>query len=148
VKLVPLVTSEDSGVGVGVSAVVVVELIADSGVAVGLVAGATVSVFCSQATSSAAPARMEMYFFIRHKVPLMTDRSKRTLRLWKLSELKRRFVFQAMCFGHGLTSELAIERVDSSRERRLLETRFFQSAIGQHLYVAVSDIRKRLRRGP
>lgn len=53
------------GVGVGVSAVVVVELIADSGVAVGLVPGATVSVFCSQATSNAAPARMEMYFFIR-----------------------------------------------------------------------------------
>lgn len=27
-------------------------------------AGATVSVFCSHATSSAAPARMQMYFFI------------------------------------------------------------------------------------
>jgi hypothetical protein len=30
----------------------------------GLVAGATVSVFCSQAASSAAPAKMQMYFFI------------------------------------------------------------------------------------
>ena len=33
-------------------------------VGVGLVAGATVSVFCSHATRSAAPARMQMYFFI------------------------------------------------------------------------------------
>jgi hypothetical protein len=30
----------------------------------GLVAGATVSVFCSQAASSAATAKMQMYFFI------------------------------------------------------------------------------------
>ena len=29
-----------------------------------LAAGATVSVFCSQAARSAAPARMQMYFFI------------------------------------------------------------------------------------
>jgi hypothetical protein len=33
-------------------------------VGVGLVAGATVSVFCSHAAKSAAPARMQMYFFI------------------------------------------------------------------------------------
>ena len=45
-------------VSVGVVAVVV------SGDAVGLAAGAVVSVFCSQAASSAAPARMQMYFFI------------------------------------------------------------------------------------
>jgi flagellar biosynthesis protein FliQ len=34
-------------------------------VAVGLAAGVTVSVFCSQAATNAAPARMQMYFFIR-----------------------------------------------------------------------------------
>jgi hypothetical protein len=33
-------------------------------VGVGVVAGATVSVFCSHAARSAAPARMQMYFFI------------------------------------------------------------------------------------
>ncbi len=35
-----------------------------SGEAAGLAAGAVVSVFCSQAASSAAPVRMQMYFFI------------------------------------------------------------------------------------
>ena len=30
----------------------------------GLAAGVTVSVFCSHAASNAAPARMQMYFFI------------------------------------------------------------------------------------
>jgi len=42
----------------------VVVLVVDSGEAAGLAAGVTVSVFCSQATSSAAPAKMQMYFFI------------------------------------------------------------------------------------
>jgi len=45
-------------VGAGDSVVVVV-LVADSGEAAGLVVGATVSVFCSQATSKAAAAKME-----------------------------------------------------------------------------------------
>jgi hypothetical protein len=35
-----------------------------SGDPAGLAAGAVVSVFCSQAASSAAPARMQMYLFI------------------------------------------------------------------------------------
>jgi len=56
--------AEASGVGVGVSVVVVV---VSSGEAAGLLAGATVSVFCSQAASNAAPARMQMYFFISRK---------------------------------------------------------------------------------
>jgi hypothetical protein len=33
-------------------------------VGAGVVAGVTVSVFCSHATRSAAPARIQMYFFI------------------------------------------------------------------------------------
>jgi hypothetical protein len=52
------------GVGVGVSVVVVVVLVISSGEADGLVAGATDSVFCSQAASIAAPHRMQMYLFI------------------------------------------------------------------------------------
>jgi hypothetical protein len=43
---------------------VVVVVVSDEVVPLGLAAGATVSVFCSQAASSAAPARMQMYFFI------------------------------------------------------------------------------------
>lgn len=43
------------------SVVVVVDV---SGEAAGLAAGATFSVFCSQAASSAALAKMQIYFFI------------------------------------------------------------------------------------
>jgi len=48
------------GVGDGISVVVVVVvLVVDSGSAVGLVAGATVSVFCSQAANSATIAKTQ-----------------------------------------------------------------------------------------
>jgi hypothetical protein len=43
---------------------VVVVLVSVEVVAVGLAAGVTVSVFCSQAASNAALAKMQMYFFI------------------------------------------------------------------------------------
>jgi hypothetical protein len=43
----------------------VVVVVVDSVVVpLGLAAGVTVSVFCSQAASNAAPAKMQMYFFI------------------------------------------------------------------------------------
>src|SRR5438309_12019709 len=57
-------------VGVGEGLVVVdsvVVLVVASGYE--LAAGAAVSVFCSQAARSAAPARMQMYFFIVGKAP-------------------------------------------------------------------------------
>ena len=51
--------------GASVAAGLVISVIAGGGVVgVGLVAGVTVSVFCSHAARSAAPARMQMYFFI------------------------------------------------------------------------------------
>ena len=51
--------------GASVAAGLVTSVVAGGGVVeVGLVAGATVSVFCSHAARSAAPARMQMYFFI------------------------------------------------------------------------------------
>ena len=53
------VLSPDPVVGGGV----LVSMVA-SGELAGLDAGATVSVFCSQAASKAAPARRQMYFFI------------------------------------------------------------------------------------
>jgi hypothetical protein len=43
---------------------VVVEVVVSDVVPLGLAAGAAVSVFCSHAASSAAPAKMQMYFFI------------------------------------------------------------------------------------
>jgi hypothetical protein len=48
----------------GLVVVVVVVLVSDEAVSAGEAAGATVSVFCSQAARSAALARMQMYFFI------------------------------------------------------------------------------------
>jgi hypothetical protein len=54
-----------AGDSVAAGAGLVISVAAGGGVVgVGLVAGATVSVFCSHAARSAAPARMQMYFFI------------------------------------------------------------------------------------
>jgi hypothetical protein len=51
--------------GASVAAGLVMSVAAGGGVVgVGVVAGVTVSVFCSHAARSAAPARMQMYFFI------------------------------------------------------------------------------------
>ena len=50
--------------GASVAAGLVKSAAAGAVVGAGVVAGATVSVFCSHAASSAAPARMQMYFFI------------------------------------------------------------------------------------
>jgi len=51
--------------GASVAAGLVISVAAGGGVVgVGVVAGMTVSVFCSHAARSAAPARMQMYFFI------------------------------------------------------------------------------------
>ena len=51
--------------GASVAAGLVISVVADGGVVgVGVGAGATVSVFCSHAARSAAPARMQIYFFI------------------------------------------------------------------------------------
>jgi len=63
---VSVVSAGDSVVAAGasVSAGLVVSVVTGALVGAGVVAGATFSVFCSQATRSAAPARMQMYFFI------------------------------------------------------------------------------------
>jgi bifunctional ADP-heptose synthase (sugar kinase/adenylyltransferase) len=50
--------------GASVAAGLVASLVAGALVGAGVVAGVTVSVFCSHAARSAAPARMQMYFFI------------------------------------------------------------------------------------
>jgi hypothetical protein len=63
-SVVPLVEVdvpvEDSVVEAGL----VVSVVVGGLVAAGLAAGSVVSVFCSHAARSAAPARMQMYFFI------------------------------------------------------------------------------------
>jgi hypothetical protein len=61
------VPAGDSVVAAGASgaAGLIISVAAGGGVVgVGLVSGMTVSVFCSHAARSAAPARMQMYFFI------------------------------------------------------------------------------------
>ena len=51
--------------GASVAAGLVASVVAGGGVVgVGLVEGVTVSVFCSHAARRAAPAKMQMYFFI------------------------------------------------------------------------------------
>jgi len=63
-----VVSGGDSVVAAGASVAAgrVISVAAAGGgvVGVGVSAGATVSVFCSHAARSAAPARMQMYFFI------------------------------------------------------------------------------------
>jgi hypothetical protein len=61
-----VVAAGDSVVAAGasVAAGLVISVVAGALVGAGVVAGATFSVFCSQATRSAAPARIQMYFFI------------------------------------------------------------------------------------
>ena len=70
--------------GVGDGDVVVVVVVDSVVVPLGLAAGVTVSVFCSHAASSAAPARMQMYFFIvwdwKGNIELMMNRSKHPFR--------------------------------------------------------------------
>jgi hypothetical protein len=61
------VTAGDSAVVAGDSVVVaglVVSVVVGGLVAAGLATGSVVSVFCSHAARSAAPARIQMYFFI------------------------------------------------------------------------------------
>lgn len=65
-------------VAIGVDSVVVVVSVVVAGgfttvvlFSTGDAAGATVSVFCSHATSSAAPAKMQMYFFIGCGWPML-----------------------------------------------------------------------------
>jgi hypothetical protein len=58
------VSAGDSVVAAGASVAAGLVSVAGAAVGAGVVAGATVSVFCSHAARSAAPARMQMYFFI------------------------------------------------------------------------------------
>src|SRR5881396_4348564 len=62
---VSAVPAGDSIVAAGASvAAGLVSVVAGAVVGAGVAAGVTVSVFCSQAARRAAPARMQMYFFI------------------------------------------------------------------------------------
>ncbi len=93
-----------------------------------LAAGAAVSVFCSQAARSAAPARMQMYFFIVRKTPSNEFRSKNAIRL---CYLQRRLVIQSMCLGHCATRQLAISCINAANQGGLFFARFVQSEIRQ-----------------
>jgi len=63
--------------GASVAAGLVISVAAGGGVVgVGLVSGVTVSVFCSHAARSAAPARMQIYFFIVRAHIALVDQSQ------------------------------------------------------------------------
>ena len=63
--------------GASVAAGLVISVAAGGGVVgVGLVSGVTVSVFCSHAARSAAPARMQIYFFIVRAHIALIDQSQ------------------------------------------------------------------------
>jgi hypothetical protein len=64
VSSVPAGDSIVAAAGASVAAGLIASLVAGALVGAGVVAGVTVSVFCSHAARSAAPARMQMYFFI------------------------------------------------------------------------------------
>ena len=136
------VPAGDSVVLAGASvAAGLVSVVAGAVVGAGVVAGVTVSVFCSHAARRAAPARMQMNFFIigdaycfnrliaasavfrpTQNVVSRANRSR--------PALKRCLPFQAMRFGYGLASEPAITRVDPTNQRRLFFARALKAEIG------------------
>jgi len=120
-----------------------VVVVVDSEEVAGDAAGATVSVFCSHAASNAAPVRMQSKRFIDRMVSSKLNRSKNAFRL---CDLQRSFVFEAVRPGDRLAGQLALTGIDSANQRRLLFTRFFQSAVGEKLDIAVSHVRQRLGR--
>ena len=128
--------------GASVAAGLVISVAAGGGVVgVGLVAGVTVSVFCSHAARSAALARMQMYFFIvrdahcfNRSIAASAVFGPRRMFLetqMARHELKRWFPFQAMGLGYGLASEPAIACVDPTNQCRLLFARALKAEIGQ-----------------
>jgi hypothetical protein len=72
-----------------------VSVAAGAVVEAGVAAGVTVSVFCSQAARRAAPARMQMYFFI---------------------------VGDAYCFNRSIAASAVFEAQFLDRRRMLLKT--------------------------
>ena len=119
-------------------------------VAVGLPAGVTVSVFCSQAASSAALARMQMYFFI--VVGAYWDNCEfaasvlfglgieQVLRSY-FAVLKWRLVLQAVGIGHRPACQAALARVNSTDESRLFLACAFEAFIREQLHIAIGHIR-------
>lgn len=129
--------SVPAGLDVVVLVVVSVEV-----VALGLALGETVSVFCSQAASNAAPARMQMYFFIGLfvKKPILgqiMNRSKAAFRLLFTVCLQATFgskgrdVAQTVGLRHCLTGKSPIAGVNPTAKCRVQLTRLFQTMIGQ-----------------
>src|SRR6266478_641000 len=117
------VPAGDSVVAAGASvAAGLLSIAAGAVVGAGVAAGVTVSVFCSQAARRAAPARMQMYFFIvgdaysfNRSIAASAVFGPREMFLnanGSPRALKRRLPFQAMRLGYGLASEPAIACVD------------------------------------
>gem|GEM_PF-4212134 len=124
--------------------VVVVVVSVVDGLPLGLVVVVLVSVFCSHAASNAAPARMQMYFFIvlvLRTQPEFNVESEQATILVLREFLKRRVVFHPMRVRHRLTGEFALACVDAAGERRIFFARAFETVIGEELNITKGDIR-------
>jgi len=126
VVVVVVVVSEVAGLEVVV--VVLVE------VSLGLAAGVTVSVFCSQAASSAAPANMHINLFIgvvlssQYSVNAKSEQHPFSAPR-NCNYLKRCVIRQVVRFGYSLASQFSVPGVNSTGQRWLFLTCLFQSAI-------------------
>jgi len=139
VLIVVLVSVLVDTVGDGFTTVVLVSDFFSAG-------GVTVSVFCSHAASrDAAPARMQMYFFIScdgrpdtgsHKYSVQACIS--ALPTWNYVEfqteagpLKCGFKWKPMRLSHGAEGELAVPGVDATGKRRLFLASALEPEIGE-----------------
>jgi hypothetical protein len=121
-EVVAVVSTVLAGLDVVVVVVVSVEVL-------GLAAGVTVSVFCSHAASNAAPAKMQMSFFIGVVGVSIFGQwwigASILFGLIYLRGLKRGRIGHVMGLGNRLAGEFPIARVDAAGQGRSLPTRFF-----------------------
>ena len=136
------------GVAAGLDVVVVV-VVSVEVVPLGLAAGVTVSVFCSQAASNAAPARMQMYFFIvlvlrAHTRVLPKSEQEAISAFCQMQSCKissdRRIVLQAVGLGHRRAGQFAIARIDPARQGGLTLAGFLQTMTSQQLDITKGHV--------
>lgn len=108
--------------------------------------GLVVSVFCSQAPSkAAAPARMQMYFFIccrweaqcglTQESSQLTFSDLRVLNSHRVAEQRASLEFvrkwKSVCLGDRPDGKFSVERVDTAAKRRLFLASTFEPEIGE-----------------
>ena len=114
----------------------------------GLAAGVTVSVFCSHAARSAAPAKMHISFFIgcglrrQYSCYWLIEASNLFGLIKKgLNRLQRRFELHPVGIRHRLAGQSPFAGIDPADESRLFPAGFIQAEIRQQLNVTIGHIR-------